>query len=65
MAIKVIDDVPKKSNSSYGRWVVWYEITYPDGMKCTTCTHFFRKKEAEEWIKNPFIEEKPSKNYMF
>ena len=42
----------EKSNSSYGNWVVPYDIYIPIGNRRTTnFRFFFRKKDAVKWAK--------------
>jgi hypothetical protein len=49
-----ITSEPKKTNTSYGRWVVDYEIIYPafSGTAVVAkCSKFFwTKKQAIAWI---------------
>lgn len=53
-AVTAILGVPEKTNSSYGNWRVWCEVTlnnkYVKNEITQRAMYFWRKKQAQEWV---------------
>lgn len=45
-----VDEMPRKSNSSYGNYTVDYDVETPFGGILRTTAFFMKKKQAIDWI---------------
>ena len=53
-AVTAILGVPEKTNSSYGNWRIWCEVTlnnrYSTDLVVQRAVYFRKKKDATEWM---------------